>query len=96
MLRKHQRECELICQDILANVPVRDIYAAVTPGGGKSLLPVIVAHLLIPTLADAICWVVPRLSLMEQAEMTFISAQNRRLLGHSLSIRAASNRPNPD
>lgn len=95
MLRKHQRECELICQDILASVPVRDIYAAVAPGGGKSLLPVIVAHLLIPTLADAICWVVPRLSLMEQAEMTFISAQNRRLLGHSVSIRAASNDIDP-
>jgi superfamily II DNA or RNA helicase len=95
MLRKHQRECELICQDILASVPVRDIYAAVTPGGGKSLLPVIVAHQLIPTLADAVCWVVPRVSLMEQAEMAFISSANRRLLGHSIGIRASTNDIDP-
>jgi len=44
----------------------RDILAAVTPGGGKSLLPVIAAARLITAgIVDKICWVVPRDSLRQ-------------------------------
>ena len=44
------------------------ILAAVTPGGGKSLLPVIAAARLIGIgRVERICWVVPRDSLRLQA-----------------------------
>ena len=44
----------------------RDILAAVTPGGSKSLLPVITAG-----TVDRVCWVVPCDSLRLQAEEAF-------------------------
>ncbi len=51
---------------------VTDILAAVTPGGGKSLLPVIAAARLIEAhKVERICWVVPRDSLRLQAEEAF-------------------------
>ena len=46
----------------------RDILAAVTPGGGKSLLPVLAAARLVAAgVVDKVCWVVPRDSLRLQA-----------------------------
>ena len=49
-----------------------DILAAVTPGGGKSLLPVIAAARLIEAgVVDRVCWIVPRDSLRLQAEEAF-------------------------
>ena len=51
---------------------MRDILAAVTPGGGKSLLPVLAAQALIAAgICERICWVVPRDSLRLQAEEVF-------------------------
>ena len=58
-LRRHQRELEHICKDILSGRKLTDIVCAVTPGGGKSLLPQILAARLIPAVADALCWIVP-------------------------------------
>ena len=50
-------------------VQARDILAAVTPGGSKSLLPVLTASQLITAgLVDRVCWVVPRDSVRLQAE----------------------------
>ena len=47
-LRSHQRLVDRIMQAISANeTEARDVLAAVTPGGGKSLLPVIAASRLI-------------------------------------------------
>jgi hypothetical protein len=47
-LRSHQHLVDRIIQAISANeTEVRDVLAAVTPGGGKSLLPVIAASRLI-------------------------------------------------
>jgi len=44
-LRRHQRVIDRLMQAIAAGeTPVRDVLAAVTPGGGKSLLPVIAAR----------------------------------------------------
>jgi superfamily II DNA or RNA helicase len=75
---------------------VRDILAAVTPGGGKSLLPVIAAARLIEAgVVDRICWIVPRDSLRLQAEEAFADPGWREALGHCLSVRAAENAPNP-
>ena len=75
---------------------VRDILAAVTPGGGKSLLPVLAAAGLIQAgLIDRVCWVVPRDSLRLQAEEAFADPAWRAALGHVLSVRAADNTPDP-
>lgn len=75
---------------------VTDILAAVTPGGGKSLLPVIAAARLIEAShVERICWVVPRDSLRLQAEEAFADPIWRAALGHALSVRAADNEPDP-
>jgi len=73
LLRKHQLEMVKICEEILAGKPVNTIIASVTPGGGKSLLPVILSELLIPRIADRILWIVPRNSLKYQGEGDFIN-----------------------
>ncbi len=74
----------------------RDILAAVTPGGGKSLLPVIAAARLVESgLVERVCWVVPRDTLRLQAEEAFADPAWRAALGHSLVLRAADNTPNP-
>jgi superfamily II DNA or RNA helicase len=74
----------------------RDILAAVTPGGGKSLLPVIAASRLIASgMVERVCWVVPRDSLRLQAEEAFADPAWRAALGHSLALRAADNTPDP-
>ncbi len=75
---------------------IRDILAAVTPGGGKSLLPVIAAARLIEAgIVDRICLVVPRDSLRLQAEEAFADPHWRQALDHGLSVRAAENAPDP-
>ncbi len=74
----------------------RDILAAVTPGGGKSLLPVIAAARLIEAgIVERVCWVVPRDSLRLQAEEAFADPAWRAALGHALAVRAADNAPDP-
>ena len=74
----------------------RDILAAVTPGGGKSLLPVIAAARLIAAgMVDRVCWVVPRDSLRLQAEEAFTDPAWRAALDHRLALRAAGNTPDP-
>ncbi|UFN51732.1 DEAD/DEAH box helicase family protein (plasmid) [Roseomonas sp. OT10] len=74
----------------------RDVLAAVTPGGGKSLLPVLAASRLVEAgIVERICWVVPRDSLRLQAEEAFADPAWRATLGHRLSVRAAGNTPDP-
>ena len=74
----------------------RDILAAVTPGGGKSLLPVLAAARLIAAgIVERIVWIVPRDSLRLQAEEAFADPAWRATLGHALSVRAADNTPDP-
>jgi superfamily II DNA or RNA helicase len=97
-LRSHQAETLAVVQAIAAGEAsgVRDILAAVTPGGGKSLLPVIAAQFLIEAgLCERVCWVVPRDSLRLQAEEAFADPRWRAALGHGLSVRAAENAPDP-
>jgi superfamily II DNA or RNA helicase len=75
---------------------VRDVLAAVTPGGGKSLLPVIAASRLIGAgITDRVVWIVPRETLKYQAEEAFTDASWRNALRHTLSVRAADNTPDP-
>ncbi len=97
-MRTHQAQLAAIVQAIAAGQApdVRDILAAVTPGGGKSLLPVIAAApLLKAEIIDRVCWVVPRDTLRLQAEEAFADAFWRGALDHTLAVRAADNAPDP-
>ena len=96
-LRSHQRQlAEVMAALVSGKTEVRDILAAVTPGGGKSLLPVLAAAQLMKAgLIDRVCWVVPRDSLRLQAEEAFADPAWRATLDHSLSVRAADNAPDP-
>jgi superfamily II DNA or RNA helicase len=93
--RLHQREFDQVCLEMLAGRPVKKIILDCTPGGGKSMIPVILAGRLIPKLIDRICWVVPRLSLRRQGEIQFGDVLGQKLLGHTLQIRQAGNEENP-
>ncbi|KAB1074524.1 DEAD/DEAH box helicase [Methylobacterium soli] len=96
--RAHQRTLRSLVAAIAQGEAgdVTDILAAVTPGGGKSLLPVIAAAQLIPAgRIERVVWVVPRDSLRLQAEEAFADPVWRRALGHGLSLRAADNEPDP-
>lgn len=71
-LRKHQAEMVEICERIRAGESISTIIASVTPGGGKSALPVIMAEYLIPDYVDRLLWVVPRNALKYQGEAEFL------------------------
>ena len=94
-LRRHQRELEDICEDILGGRDLTDIVCAVTPGGGKSLLPQILAARLIPTVADALCWIVPRSVLQDQGARGFQNPSHRVLVGHRLEAMMGTNQEHP-
>ncbi len=97
-LRSHQRRIAGIVSAIVSGEAgdLRDVLAAVTPGGGKSVLPLIAASRLIEAgIADRVCWIVPRDSLRLQAEEAFADPNWRAALGHALSVRAAENAPDP-
>ncbi|WP_407524645.1 DEAD/DEAH box helicase [Methylobacterium oryzisoli] len=97
-LRSHQRSlAELVAALARGEAGgVSDILAAVTPGGGKSLLPVIAAaRLMAAGVVERVVWVVPRDSLRLQAEEAFADPLWRAALGHALSVRAADNSPDP-
>lgn len=94
-LRQHQTEMLAICDRILAGAPIAQILCGVTPGGGKSLLPQILAHQLIPEIADKLCWVVPRLALQDQGARGYNDPANRNLIGHTLEAMTSTNCVNP-
>ncbi len=96
-LRSHQQRLAGIVEAIATGqTEARDILAAVTPGGGKSLLPVIAATRLVESrLVERVVWVVPRDTLRLQAEEAFTDPAWRTALGHGLSLRAADNGPDP-
>jgi superfamily II DNA or RNA helicase len=95
-LRKHQGEAEEITDRIVDGEPINTIYAHCTPGGGKSLLPIIIGSKLIKAgLADKLVWIAPRLSLTDQAEREFINPYFRDLLQHNITIRRSTNENNP-
>lgn len=97
VLRTHQATIDGIAAQMVEGLTdVRDILAIVTPGGGKSLLPVLTAARLIRAgLVDRVCWIVPRDTLKLQAEEAFADPVWRERLGHNLSVRAADNEPDP-
>lgn len=81
-----------IAVEILNGASIRQVIASITPGGGKSKLPVILASILIPTFADRLLWVVPRNSLKWQGEQEFLDPR----MPTPKRLRAASgNEPDP-
>jgi superfamily II DNA or RNA helicase len=95
-LRRHQQEIDRIARLEGLGINVREVFALVTPGGGKSALPVIMAHRLIARgVIDKVLWIVPRDSLREQAERAFDDKGLRKLIGHGNRIRASGNEIDP-
>ncbi|HEY9735453.1 MAG TPA: DEAD/DEAH box helicase family protein [Trichocoleus sp.] len=96
MWRTHQQQFLDLCHAIAqGQSKARHIIASVTPGGGKSALPVIAASVLIPVLCDRICWVVPRSALQRQGKEAFDSPIFRQLLGRNMRVRVAGNGEEP-
>ncbi len=95
MLRKHQQEFEGIISGIINGENTKTIYCHVTPGGGKSILPIMAGRLIQAGLADKLIWIAPRLSLTDQAEREFVNSRFRELLNHNLKIRQSTNENNP-
>lgn len=96
-LRSHQLLIDGIMRSIAAGeTDIRNVLAAITPGGGKSLLPVLAAtHLIREGVVDRVCWVVPRDTLRRQAEEAFVDPTWRHTLGHAITVRAADNSGDP-
>jgi superfamily II DNA or RNA helicase len=97
MFRAHQDAFGQLCYDLATGQVsgIRSVICSITPGGGKSMLPVIAAKVLLPAVADRIAWVVPRRSLQEQAEAEFATGRSRQLLGHNHLIRKTTGEPDP-
>jgi superfamily II DNA or RNA helicase len=91
MLRSHQQEFLEDCRRIKASQSLRKVIALVVPGGGKSALPVIAAHELIPYIGDGLAWIVPRTNLRTQAETAFTDGWLRSIIGHKNEIRGSTN-----
>ncbi|MBV9865868.1 MAG: DEAD/DEAH box helicase family protein [Abitibacteriaceae bacterium] len=97
MFRKHQDQFGELCYALRTGRTshLHSIICSITPGGGKSMLPVIAATQLIGPVADRICWVVPRRSLQQQAEQEFLKPKVRELLGNRHVIRRSTNEADP-
>lgn len=93
--RRHQKEFEQIINKAISGAPIRRVILKVTPGGGKSLLPIEACRLIPAGIADKLCWVVPRKSLQDQGERGFLDPKFRDMLGHRFTIRSSTNDLNP-
>lgn len=72
-LRRHQKELMRICESIIAGrTNPESLLFDVCPGGGKSILPCILANRLMPHKKfEKICWVVPGDALRKQGAEDF-------------------------
>ncbi len=74
---------------------IKIIICEVTPGGGKSALPIIAGKLITAGLVDALCWICPRKTLQNQGEQNFQDPLFKKLLRHNLTVRSSTNDINP-
>jgi len=95
MKRKHQRDFGWVIDDIINGATTKTIIVRVTPGGGKSAIPIIAGRLITAGLADAIAWVCPRKALQDQGERNFLDPFFRDMFNHKLTIRTATNDSDP-
>jgi superfamily II DNA or RNA helicase len=79
--RDHQLQTVRLCNSILDRTNPREITLGdVTPGGGKSSIPVIAANKLIGPVADKMIWVTPRIALQKQGERAFLDKDLLRFI----------------
>jgi superfamily II DNA or RNA helicase len=96
MLRKHQKEHSNVTDRIIERQERNNTtLLKVTPGGGKSLIPILAGKLIQNKLADCVCWVVPRNPLKAQGESNFQDPFFRDITGVSLDIRSYTNESDP-
>jgi superfamily II DNA or RNA helicase len=93
--RQHQKDFETVIDSIIDGSSIKKILCKVTPGGGKSALPIITGKLIGAGLVDKILWICPRMSLQSQGERNFIDPFFREMFDHNLSIRQSTNEPDP-
>lgn len=91
MLRSHQTEFQKICREIKLSQQLRRVILHVCPGGGKSAIPVIAAHELVPAIGEFVGWITPRENLRYQGETAFTAGWLRSLIGHNNEARATAN-----
>jgi len=94
-LRTHQEEFSQTIDGIIAGSKIKTVLCYVTPGGGKSSLPVIAGKLITAGKADALCWVVPRKELQNQGETVFMDPFFKSMFNVNLSIRSSTNEYDP-
>lgn len=94
-LRKHQSDFSQVIQNIQNGSSIRKIIMVVTPGGGKSFIPIVAGKLIESGHADGLAWIVPRQALQDQGEREFIDPFSRGLFNHNLIIRSSTNEINP-
>ena len=96
-LRKHQQELDdCLAGHVSGEAPIPGVLLDVTPGGGKSLLPILALKRLKEAgLVDKLCWIVPRSSLQTQGAEDFLDPAFREALGHDLLINEATNAADP-
>lgn len=95
MQRKHQIETVSAIESIKKGSSAHKIIGWVTPGGGKSTIPIIAGNLIEAGFADALCWVVPRQTLQDQGERNFLDPVFRGMFQHNMIIRKSTNDENP-
>lgn len=98
--RTFQIATQRAAQDIVTGDPRRKIVVDAYPGSGKSAIPVILTCEFVGKVIDGrridhVCWVVPRLTLQEQAMDAYLSAMWRRELKHEYRIRQSTNDVRP-
>jgi len=98
MKRKHQVQFENLIDEIVnssGSVHLPTVLLKVTPGGGKSMIPIIAGKLITHHFAKGLCWISPRKSLQSQGESNFLDPRFREMFGHDLSIRSSTNDTDP-
>lgn len=95
--RPWQTEALSILDSVASGInPRRKLLAFITPGGGKSHLPVYAANRLIGTIADSLIWLAPRRNLVTAGSRAFINGPlNRYLGGKARRIMAVTNNLDP-
>lgn len=93
-LRKHQRQVQDAVR-LSIEEGMESLVCDITPGGGKSLIPMIVQHEMRKAgKRYKLAWVVPRDNLRKQGEAAYSDEDgafsSRNLLGHGLSVMAVT------
>lgn len=94
-LRKHQKEFADAVRAICLGRDVKTILVKVTPGGGKSAIPLIATRLIDAGVVDKVSWTVPRQSLQYQGEGNFTDPFFRSEIKHRHRVRVSTNDYNP-